>query len=71
MKKNYVEIIFEDKLVAVCLIKECEPIEFVKLQEKANENMLECILSANQKMKTLEEKITILESEIKHLKGED
>jgi cell division protein FtsB len=71
MKKSYIEINIDNKTIDVCEVKECEPLEFVKLKEEAKKNRLAYIFAQNQKIKSLEDKVANLEQEINHLKGED
>lgn len=67
MPKKYIEIKFEKKTVAVCPIKECEPLEYIELEKEATKNFLQLYA----RLKRYDERIDQLEKDIKLLKGED
>lgn len=69
--KKYIEVKVDEKVIAICPIKECEPLEFVKLQEEAKKNRVALIFNYNNKIAQLESKIKQLENDIKYLKGEE
>lgn len=65
MLKKYVEIRNADGvLIQVCEVKECEPLEFLKLSREAKEN--------RERLEREEDvRLTNIEKDIKVLKGEE
>ena len=65
MNKKYVEISVDNKtVVIVAEIKECDPIEFIQRKKAAQNNF-------KKMMDGYEKRISNLEREVRHLKGED
>lgn len=67
MLKKYIEIHQNGVVVSVCEVKECEPLDFLRLKNQAEQNALK----QKEKENALIKKINDLEHEIKILKGEE
>lgn len=70
-QKKYVEIRIDNRVIAICPVKECEPLDFVKLQESAKKNRAALIFKYNNEIAQLKDEIENLKKDIKYLKGED
>lgn len=67
MLKKYIEIKVDGKVVQLCEVKECEPLEFIKKQQEAQANFEKL----QQDRAAKEREIDNLKHEIKVLKGEE
>ena len=67
MLKKYIEIKVDGKVVQLCEVKECEPLEFIKKQQEAQANFEKL----QQDRAAKEREIENLKHEIKVLKGEE
>lgn len=60
MNKKYIELVIDNKVICVCPIKECTPLEFAQKKKEAEANLKELLDGINE-----------LKKEVKILKGED
>ena len=70
MEKSAVIIKVNDKPVVVAQVVKYEILDLMKAQQEAGENFKEFLNGYEGRIKSLEEKVSLLEQEVKYLKGE-
>ena len=71
LKKQYIEIEYNGKVVFVATVKEGESTDYLNAKKQATKNLAEIIRNHTELLSQFQTKINDLEKEIKHLKGED
>ena len=70
MEKSAVIIKVNDKPIVVAQVVKYEILDLMKAQQEAGENFKEFLNGYEGRIKALEEKVSLLEQEVKYLKGE-
>lgn len=69
-KKKVIVITCDDKPILAVPVQELTSVEYLKLQKECQSNWADIIALFESKEKALNDKIALLEKEIKYLKGE-